>query len=96
MSEDQTVNTEEIRQEVINILRNAIKKVEESALKGLKRSGGTTLIRTKWFQILGYLSQTINRVMQNGDLEDAKRDIAELRLIIGRLEEGEAKSPPSG
>lgn len=96
MSEDQTINNELIRQEVITILRNAIKKVEESAIRGLNKKGATTAIRTRWFHVLGYLSQTINRVMQNEDLDEAKRDIAELRVIIGRLEEGEAKSPSPG
>ncbi len=97
MPQNQSLDTEEIRREVIRTLRDAIRTTKKLAKETPNKTGphGGATIKTRWFQVMAYLSQTINNVMENEDLNLAKKDIAELKSFVEQVKRGKEK-PKTG
>ena len=88
--------TETIRAEVVSRLYEAVKITEEIAKKADEKPAGSAALPpgVRWYQVMGYLAQTLDGLLRNVDLNETKKDLAELQKMVVQLQAGAAKATP--
>ena len=79
----------EIRSRVISKLVEAIEEVERLAKSSGKRSpagGGGISPKERWYQLMGYLAQTLDSVLKNLDLFEVREKIESLQVALDELQ----------
>ncbi len=49
--------------------------------------------RVRWYQVLGYLGQTLDSILQNVDQSEAEKQLAELKEIVVSLQTRTTRNP---
>ena len=57
-----------------------------------RRSGGTPP-KARWYQLMAYLSQTLDGVLRNMDMNEVKKRMAELEKMVVSLREQDRQAP---
>jgi hypothetical protein len=92
---DKPVSVEETRALVAHKLLKAIEVAEKLALKTgteAKKGAGGVPPKARWYQLMAYLSQTLNGVLQNQDLNETKQQVAELMQRVAAVSKLAEKS----
>lgn len=79
----------EIRSRVISKLVEAIEEVERLAKSSGKRSrtgGGGLSPKERWYQLMGYLAQTLDGVLKNLNLQEVQEKIDSLQVALDELQ----------
>ena len=86
-------NSEDVRLEVASKLMEAVKITEQLAKKSGRRPQGSGGIppKVRWYQLMGYLSQTLDAVLRNMDMNEIKKRMAELEKMVVSLREQDQK-----
>lgn len=73
----------------------AVKITEELAKKSGRKPAGSGGIPPKfrWYQLMGYLSQTLDGVLRNMDMNEVRKRMAELEKMVVRLREQDEQAP---
>lgn len=71
----------------------AVKITERLAQSsGRKPAGGGGIPpKVRWYQLMGYLSQTLDGVLRNMDMNEIKKRMAELEKMVVSLREQDQK-----
>ncbi len=85
----QTGNLSVVRPEVVEKLVRAINEVESIAKASAKRSrkgtGGVSA-KVRWYQLMAYLAQTLDGVLNNMDLEKVREKMDQLEMAVDELQ----------
>ena len=84
----------EVRSEVAKKLLEAIRTADELAQKAGEESRGKhgAPPKVRWYQVMGYLAQTLDGLLRNADLNETKKDLAQMRRIVVELQNRAAKT----
>ncbi len=86
---------ETIRGQVIAKLLEAVEVTEklakESSQEAAKEAGGMAP-KARWYQLMGYLSQTLNGVLEREDWNETKKDLAQMKRMVVELQNRAAKA----
>ena len=83
-------NSEEIRKKVALKLVEAIEVAEALAMRAerdVKKGTGGVSPKARWYHLMAYLSQTLNGVLQNMDMNQVRKQLAELEKKVVSLRE---------
>jgi hypothetical protein len=81
--------TPEVRSRVVTKLVEAIDEVERLAKasgKRPRRGGGGLSPKERWYQLMGYLAQTLDGVLKNLDLESVKGKMDQMEAVLDELQ----------
>ena len=84
----------EVRSEVAKKLLEAIRTADELAQKAGEESRGKhgAPPKVRWYQVMGYLAQTLDGLLRNADLNETKKDLAELQRMVVQLQDRTSKT----
>lgn len=88
-------SSEELREKVASKLLEAIDVAETLAKKSGKtaeKGAGGMPPKARWYQLMAYLSQTLNGVLHNMDMNQVKHDLAELEKQVVKLRDQNQKA----
>lgn len=74
--------SETVRREVVNKILDAIRTTEKIASEPTEPAN-----RIRWYQVMGYLAQTLDGLLRNVDQTDSEKQLAELKEIVVKLQE---------
>ncbi len=88
-------NSEDVRLEVASKLMEAVTIAERLARTSARKPAGSGGIppKVRWYQLMGYLSQTLDGVLRNMDMNEVKKRMAELEKMVVSLREQDEKIP---
>ncbi len=93
-----TLQSDELRRQVATKLVDAIQTAEglakASAENPEKGSGGVPP-KIRWYQLLGFLGQTLDGVLRTMDMNEVKHRITTVEKILVALESRKNRSPNS-
>ncbi len=85
-------NSDRTRREVVGKVLEAIKTTENLA----KTEAQDLSLRVKWYQVMGYLAQTLDGLLSNVDQTEADKQLEQLREIVVRIQQKSQRNPPTG
>ncbi len=78
-----------VRSEVVAKLVEAIREVEglaKASGRRTRKSHGGVSPKVRWYQLMGYLAQTLDGVLRNVDLEKYEEKMGELERAVEELQ----------
>jgi transposase-like protein len=81
-------SSENVRGEVVQKILEAIRTTDKIA-----RDGKDPQLQVRWYQVEGYLSQTLDGLLRNVDQSEADKQLAELKEIVLQLQKRTARDP---
>lgn len=80
-----------VRGDVVEKLAEAI----ETTSKIAKDEKNEPSLRARYYQVLGYLSQTVDGLLRNVDLSESAKELAELKEIVVQLQKRTPRDAPT-